>query len=176
MTYYDYNEESLLIDQSEVEPISSIPQKVLKYEEFVNEVLKNDLKHVLEERDKIFDEISEYSKLQTAIERLKTIEKRPIKSKIDVGCNFYMQAEVKDTEYIFVDIGMGLHVQLTMDEALKFLKKKIDQLTIKSEHITDKSLDIKARIKLIMEALAELQGFKTTQDLSKENMRFDGFG
>ena len=174
MSYYDYNEESVSINEHDVDSSQEVPQKVLKYEEFVNEVLKNDLKHVLEERDGVYDEISEYSKLQTAIERIQSMDKRPIKSKIDVGCNFYMQAEVKDTEFIFVDVGMGLHVQLTFEEALEFLKKKIVQLTVKSEHLTDKSLDIKARIKLILEALAELQGIKAPVQ-SRGNLRFDVF-
>ncbi|XP_063690658.1 protein UXT-like isoform X3 [Bolinopsis microptera] len=158
MSCYDFNPESLLMEDDDVNVTQPISDKVLKYEEFVNEVLKNDLNHVLEERDKIYDEVAEYMKLQTSIERLKTIDSRPIKEMIDVGCNFYMQAEVKNTDYIYVDVGMGLHVQLTFDEALRFLKKKIDQLTVKSEHLTEKSVDIKARIKLIIGALAELQG------------------
>ena len=172
MSYYDFNPESVQIEEDDVEVSQPISDKVLKYEEFVNEVLKNDLKHVLSERDKIYDEIAEYMKLQTSIERLNTIERRPIKQMIDVGCNFYMQAEVKNTDFIFVDIGMGLHVQMKFDEALRFLKKKIDQLTVKSEHLTDKSVDIKARIKLIIGALAELQGV-SSQPSSKP--RYDPF-
>ena len=172
MSYYDFNPESVQIEEDDVDITQPISDKVLKYEEFVNDVLKNDLKHVLEERDKIYDEIAEYMKLQTSIERLKTIETRPIKEMIDVGCNFYMQAEVKNTDFIFVDIGMRLHVQMTFDEALRFLKKKIEQLTVKSEHLTDKSVDIKARIKLIIGALAELQGV-SSQSSSKP--RYDPF-
>ena len=172
MSYYDFNPESVQIEEDDVEVSQPISDKVLKYEEFVNEVLKNDLKHVLSERDKIYDEIAEYMKLQTSIERLNTIERRPIKQMIDVGCNFYMQAEVKNTDFIFVDIVMGLHVQMKFDEALRFLKKKIDQLTVKSEHLTDKSVDIKARIKLIIGALAELQGV-SSQPSSKP--RYDPF-
>ena len=171
MSYYDFNPESLEIEEEELDTCQPISDKVLKYEEFVNEVLKNDLKHVLEERDKIYDEIAEYMKLQTSVERLSTVQSRPIKEMIDVGCNFYMQAQVKDTEFIFVDVGMGLHVQLTFEEALKFLKKKIDQLTVKSELLTDKSVDIKARIKLIIGALAELQGVSS----QSSKPRFDPF-
>ena len=169
--YYDFNPESVEMDNEAMDSSQPISDKVLKYEEFVNEVLKNDLKHVLEERDKIYDEIAEYMKLQTSIERLKTVETRPIKEMIDVGCNFYMQAEVKNTEFIYVDVGMGLHVQLTFEEALKFLKKKIDQLTVKSERLTDKSVDIKARIKLIIGALAELQGVSS----QSSKPRYDPF-
>ena len=42
----------------------------------------------------VYDEIAEYMKLQTTIERLQTIDKRPVRTKLDVGCNYYMQVVV----------------------------------------------------------------------------------
>ena len=51
MAYYDYNPESVIVNQSEVQSSDAVSEKIQKYEEFVNEVLKNDLKYVLEQRD-----------------------------------------------------------------------------------------------------------------------------
>ena len=155
--YYDYNPESVTLDGEQLDA-SEISQKVLRYESFVNEVLKNDLKYCLEERDKIYDEISEYLKLQTTLERLDSVDSLPIRSRIDVGCNFYMQSKIEDISYVFVDIGMNLHVQMKPQEALNFIDKKVDSLNVKAERLTNKCVDIKSRIKLILEALAELQG------------------
>ena len=171
MAYYDYNPESVIVNQSEVQSSDAVTEKIQKYEEFVNEVLKNDLKYVLQQRDSVYEEISEYTKLQTYIDRVHPITKRPIKSKVNIGCEYFMQAEVKNTDYIFVDVGLGLHVQCTFEEATRVVKKRIDQLTLKAEKMTDKSCDIKSRIKLIVQALAELQGL----DKDKKKPQIDIF-
>ena len=41
-------------------------EKVLKFETFVNETLKSDLKTTLEERDKLYEEIAEYLSLKNS--------------------------------------------------------------------------------------------------------------
>lgn len=51
---------------------SSLAQ-VQKYEAFLNDRLKSDLKKALERRDSIYEEISEYTKLATMIETIKVL-------------------------------------------------------------------------------------------------------
>lgn len=46
-------------------------EKILRYETFVNERLKPDLKSVLEERDQVYDEIAEYIALRNTIHAIK---------------------------------------------------------------------------------------------------------
>ena len=48
----------------------------------------------------------------------------PLKTKVDLGCNFYCQARVPDPTKIFVSVGLGFFVELTLDEALEFISKK----------------------------------------------------
>ena len=54
MSCYDINEDSVTIKNRSVDSASAaVLEKVQKYEHFVNDVLKSDLRHVLEERDKV---------------------------------------------------------------------------------------------------------------------------
>lgn len=50
--------------------------KVLEFEKFVNEKLKIDLKHVLDEQDGIYTEIAEYLQIKDTIEKLIAVNKK----------------------------------------------------------------------------------------------------
>lgn len=59
---------------------------------------------------------------------------------------------------IYVNVGLGFHVELTLEEALTFIDKKLGILNAKLSESTKKSAKIKGQIKFIYEALGELQG------------------
>ena len=136
-------------------------KKVLKFEIFLNETLRPDLKATLEERDKIYEEIAEYLSLKNSIEAIKATDLpqgQPLKTKVDLGCNFYAKAVVKNPQKVFVDVGLGFFVELTHDEAIAFIEKKTKLLDKKTDKLTQASTKIKANIKLVLHGLRELQG------------------
>ncbi|XP_039629894.1 protein UXT isoform X1 [Polypterus senegalus] len=137
-----------------------VEKKVLQYEAFVNEVLKRDLKKLLEQRDEVYEKISQYLQLKNVIVSLQESESKEIKTDVDLGCNFYVQAHVPDTSKIFVAIGYGFFVEFTLSEALSFIEKKTKQLTEYSEMLTKDSAKIKANIRLFLEGLREIQGLQ----------------
>ena len=73
----------------------SVNTKIARYETFLNETLRTDLKKTLELRDKIYSEQAEYLALRNSINAIKLgdlVEGEPLKTKVDLGCNFYCQA------------------------------------------------------------------------------------
>ncbi|XP_022082503.1 protein UXT-like isoform X2 [Acanthaster planci] len=76
--------------------MEGVSSKVTEYEKFVNEVLRRDLQKVLDERDQIYEQAAHYLQLKTTIEKLQeaNLSKDTLKTKIDLGCNFYVQANV----------------------------------------------------------------------------------
>jgi len=154
----------------------SISEKVLKYEEFLNEKLRTDLREVHTQRDQIYKQISEYMQLKRLIETIKgqqaeqnggtdTKKKNTnptsppchVKMKMDLGCNFYVQAVVPDCSRLYVLVGYGYYLEMTLDEVLTFVDKKMNILKMKSQMFSKDSAKIKAHIKLVMEGLKELQ-------------------
>ena len=102
-------------------------KKVLKFEIFLNETLRPDLKATLEERDKIYEEIAEYLSLKNSIEAIKATDLpqgQPLKTKVDLGCNFYAKAVVKNPQKVFVDVVLVFFVKLMYDKAIAFIEKK----------------------------------------------------
>ena len=82
-----------------------ITGKVAQYETFLNETLRTDLKSTLTLRDKIYQEQAEYLALRNSINAIKLadlVPGEPLKTKVDLGCNFYCQARVPDPTKIFV--------------------------------------------------------------------------
>ncbi|ESP04359.1 hypothetical protein LOTGIDRAFT_151283 [Lottia gigantea] len=134
--------------------------KVIQYETFLNNTLREDLKKILEARDKIHKETSDYLQLKIVIERLQESQllEDELKTKIDLGNSFFVQAKVTDASKICVAIGYGFFVEFTFEEALKFIQKKTTRLSEHANVLTQDASRIKAKIKLVMEGLREMQG------------------
>uniref|UniRef100_A0A8D3AU43 Protein UXT n=1 Tax=Scophthalmus maximus TaxID=52904 RepID=A0A8D3AU43_SCOMX len=137
---------------------ASVEQKVVQYENFIHEVLRRDLQKVLEQRDEVYEKISQYLQLKNTIHSLQEAGSQRLKTDVDLGCNFFVQAEVEDSSMIFVAVGYGFFVEMNHDEALRFIDKKTTQLTDFTEQLTKDSSKIKANIRMVLEGLRELQG------------------
>ncbi|KAI8051088.1 Prefoldin subunit-domain-containing protein [Gilbertella persicaria] len=129
---------------------------IKKYDEFITLKLKPSLKKELDERDAIFNSISEYQKLKTQIQTIQENDLKELKTMVDLGSQFYAQAHIPDTQYIYVHVGFGFHVQFTLDEANAFITKKQDQLQNLADKHTKEADKIRAHIKMALEAISEI--------------------
>nr|XP_039250303.1 protein UXT-like [Styela clava] len=141
---------------------ANIDDKVLKYEHFVNETLRGDLKNLNDLRDKVYGEISEYLQLQTTLQKLEECKanknNQPLKTQVDIGCNFFAQAVVDDPSKVFVCVGYGFYVEYTYKEALEFIDKRVKILNKQAENFSKDMAHVRAQIRLVLEGLRELQG------------------
>lgn len=83
--------------------------------------------------------------------------KLPHQTLVDMGHHCYLRANIKSMEQIHVNIGAGIVVPLTREEALSFLSKKEALLVRQGEEKTKESLRVRYRIRLVMEALNRMQ-------------------
>ncbi|CAD6223236.1 unnamed protein product [Miscanthus lutarioriparius] len=104
-------------------------EKVRKFEEFVDQRLKPDLANAIAQRDKVFEQQKTFLDLKRNIENLERNGVTSMRSMVNLGSEVYMQAEVLDTRHIFVDIGLGFHVEFTWQEALQFISVREARLT-----------------------------------------------
>lgn len=136
-----------------------VSNKIVKYEAFLNDKLRTDLKSTLDRRDKIYSEVAEYLQLSNILEKMSSTEipQERLKTRVDIGSNFYMKAVVHDACKVIVSVGLNVFIQFTHKEALQFIDIKVIHLNKKAEVLTKQVADISARIKLVMEGLQELQ-------------------
>ena len=140
----------------------NVSSKVVEYERFLNERLRADLRSVLEKRDAVYNDKAEYTQLKATIQHLineqgSPQKKEPLKTMVDLGCNFYAKARVQDYSRIIVAIGLGFYLEMQLDEAVTFTDKKIAILTEEAEQLSEQASQINARIKMVLGALHELQ-------------------
>eukprot|EP00026_Physarum_polycephalum_P020749 Phypoly_transcript_23533.p1 GENE.Phypoly_transcript_23533~~Phypoly_transcript_23533.p1 ORF type:complete len:158 (+),score=24.35 Phypoly_transcript_23533:26-475(+) len=131
--------------------------KITEYENFINTKLMVDLKDVESSRDSLFEQISQYLELKSNITLLQENKLSSMNTKINLGSEFYMQAKVPDTSKIFVNVGLGFHVEFTLPEAIAFIDKKEAALTTKANALTESAGAIRARIKLMYQGIHELR-------------------
>ncbi|XP_074056115.1 protein UXT isoform X1 [Macrotis lagotis] len=134
--------------------------KVLQYEAFISDVLQRDLRQVLAQRDEVYAQLAAYLQLKSVLEHLQEAGNQKLRTEVDLGCNFYVSAEVPDSSRIFVALGYGFFLELTLMEALRFIERKSRLLSSLSDSLTRDCARIKAHIRLVLEGLRELQGFQ----------------
>ncbi|KAJ2706178.1 hypothetical protein FB645_001814 [Coemansia sp. IMI 203386] len=132
-----------------------IQEAISKYKEFVTNTLKPDLEQTLEQRDIVYTRMTEYLKLKTHIDAIKTQDLKELETKVDLGSSFYVKAFVPDTKYLFVNVGFGFHLEMTLDEANKFIDEKVQSLEKLADKYTQEASEIRARIQLVYNALME---------------------
>ncbi|XP_054878172.1 protein UXT-like isoform X3 [Poeciliopsis prolifica] len=137
-----------------------LDQKVLQYEAFISDVLRRDLRAVLEQRDRLYEKMSHYLQLKNAIQTLEEAGPQRLKADVDLGCSFFVQARVDNPSRILVLVGFGFFVEMSHQEALRFIDKKTNQLTLFIEQLTKDVAKIKAHIRMVLEGLRELQGLE----------------
>jgi len=131
-------------------------EKILETEQFINERLKVDLQRVLEAREKIYDELSEYAKLREQVQLFAQQPRTKLTTLVNIGAAFYVQANVEDCTKLFVNIGLGFHVQLSPAEVPDFVQRREALLQSHAERFTKQAAEINMRIKLLLDALSQL--------------------
>lgn len=145
---------------------SHIQEKVLKYEEFIDKRLRKDLEAVYKAQEDVYTKINEYTQLKSTIRQLQKSHPHgeKLKTMVDLGTNFYCEAEVPDTSMIYVAVGFGFYVQFTFEEALDFIEKKCGILNSTAEKLCKDAAKIKAHMKVVLGGLQELQDISFGKD------------
>ncbi|KAM1170499.1 hypothetical protein ACFX2G_021360 [Malus domestica] len=130
--------------------------KIQKFEDFVDQRLKPDLVRAVAQRDKVFEQQKVFSDLRKNIENLEKNSVTSLRTLVNLGSEVYMQADVPDTRRIFVDIGLGFHVEFTWSEALNYISQREEELARQVEECTNLIASIKAQIKLVCEGIREI--------------------
>ncbi|XP_052187015.1 uncharacterized protein LOC127797870 isoform X2 [Diospyros lotus] len=94
--------------------------------------------------------------LKRNVENLQKNSVTSLRTLVNLGSEVYMQADVPDTRHIFVDIGLGFHVELTWSEALNYITAREEKLVRQIEDYTRLIASIKAQIKIVCEGIREI--------------------
>ncbi|KAI6656758.1 Protein UXT-like [Oopsacas minuta] len=130
---------------------------VTQYETFLNEKLRGDLENLRKQLDCTYQEIAEYLELQLMLVKTSDTANTGFKTRVDIGCNFYVRAQTDPVGRIMICVGLGLFTEMEPREALDFIEKKIKFLEERVTKLKQDSAKVKANIKIVLGILRELQ-------------------
>ena len=138
----------------------NVEKKVLQFESFINDVLKQDLAALEKKLDEKNTDIAEFLQLKSVITTLKNIgaDKDGFKTQVDVGNNFFMQANVEDASHILLDVGLGHYVEFTLDEAVTVINVRVKLLEKQVTNLRKEIAKTNAKIKFLLIGMRDLQG------------------
>ncbi|XP_015190638.1 PREDICTED: protein UXT homolog [Polistes dominula] len=139
-----------------------IQKKILQFEAFINDVLKTDLAKLEEKLNSKNTDIAEFIQLKTIITTLQSngFNKSGFKTQVDIGNNFYVEANVEDASNILLDVGLGHYVEFSLEEALIIINVRIKLFEKQITHIRKQIARTNAHIKLILIGIRDLQGLR----------------
>jgi prefoldin subunit 5 len=94
-----------------------------EYEAFIEDRLKVDLKMIEEQTEKLLRQLSDYVNLKNNLLAIERNHLKKLSTLIDIG-GFYVKTKIPDTSHVFVNVGLGFHVEFTLQEALAFIELK----------------------------------------------------
>jgi len=141
---------------------AAVESKVAKFEHFINDVLKESLKDIFTALETVNEELLDMERLHDTIGKMSAQADdlpagKPLKARVNVGCDFYMQANVDVRTYL-VCVGLNYYVEYTKDEALAYIQHRIKKLKNHVDELRDKGARVRAQITLALHCLQQEQG------------------
>lgn len=147
--------------------LATPPDRVVAFEELINERFRQDLYEISKQVDNICQLIADYLKIKAAIKVFKT-NTREVRVQTNIGCNFYAQCHIEDASKIYLCIGKDIYLHMELDEALKMIDFKEKQWNRELDVLQEKASKLKAYIKIALEATGRLY------EVDKELLTEDG--
>ena len=138
-------------------------QKMKVYSDFIEETLKPALKKAETTRNSVKDEIQDYQELRQRLkEHYEQGKIDQYETKEDLGHKtLYSRAVAKDVSQIFVNVGMGFHVEFSISEAVTVVEDRINflekKLSIKNEKVQEVTNHLQSAILVFQQLEIERQ-------------------
>ena len=137
----------------------NIDETLQKYEAFINDVLKEDIRKLSSRLEQINAEITDLIQQKHTLKVItdKEIHPNGFKAQVNIGCNFFMEAAVRDTSKLLMNVGLNHHLEFTVEEANKYLDVRIKAFEDMAGEVQKKAAEAKAHIKVVLIAIGDLQ-------------------
>lgn len=148
---------------------------IASYTRIVEQRLKPSLDAATSLRNKAYDEIAELKQMSNALHIVKLTRKTneakhpegivdesgktapALETRVNIGEEFYVRANIYDLEKVIVDLGLGVMVEMTVDEAQTFVKDRLSSLEDQAKKHSARISEIQAHLESITECLSELE-------------------
>ncbi|EDW12842.1 protein UXT [Drosophila mojavensis] len=138
--------------------------RITQLEEFINDVLKEDLNRLEKCLNDFNGEVMEYVQLKNTLQTFGEHMPDGYKTQVNIGSNVFMQARVKKMDKILVNVGKELFLEMSMQEAINFSDVRIKILTKQADVVREESVKKRSQIKMALIAISEREKLLQQQD------------
>lgn len=129
--------------------------RITQIEAFINDVLKEDLKHLELHLNQFNEEIMEYVQLKNTVQTFGDHMPDGYKTQLNIGSNIFMQARVKQMDKILVNVGKEVYLEMDMQEAIRYSDMRVKILTKQADVVREESIKKRTQIKMALIAMSE---------------------
>ncbi|EDW89766.1 protein UXT [Drosophila yakuba] len=129
--------------------------RISQIEEFINDVLKEDLRQLEKCIGQFNEEIMEYVQLKNTLQTFDSHLTDGYKTQVNIGSNVFMQARVRKMDSILVNVGKNVYLEMSIPEAERFSDTRVKILTKQSDVLREESVKKRAQIKMALIAISE---------------------
>lgn len=126
-------------------------------DDFLHKRLQVDLENKLLNRDKLRQKKEGFESLEQNVALLQKSNQSKLVTRVDMGGGVSMQAEVENLSRIFVDVGLGFHVECDLDEARTVAQRREQFYQGLLDACEREIGNIRAHIQLVIHALSVTQ-------------------
>jgi prefoldin subunit 5 len=132
----------------EADGSEDVQAKLDEFSAFVRHTLRPDYALLRQREQETRAEIAEYTELLTRLRGYNTCSSVISVEGFDLGYQAaFCDATIEDSSRAVIDLGLGVHVELTIEEALTFVSKRIEFLTVQVlQHRSSKAKKVLAHI------------------------------
>ena len=108
---------------------NELQMKITEYSNFISQTLQPQLQSAVDAREETEAEISEYVQLKAKLQQIQSDAPKSIDTIVDIShATIYCKAHISNPKIIYVNVGFGVHVEMTIEEAIQFITKRVEYL------------------------------------------------
>lgn len=136
-----------------------IHKRVKEYENFLEEVLKNDLKELEQSLSKKAMQYKEWEEVKMMADIVKEFKEkdRDMLVQVHIGNGIMVNGEISNYDQIYINIGLGIILEMDCEEAIKYSDIHLKLIKKEITHFRKLAVDVKVHIKMVLLAINELQ-------------------
>lgn len=157
---------------------------VAQYSRVIEHRLKPGLDAACEIRDRTFEQLAELDQMSKALDVLDAAAEDSaagssvknglhgdappaLETRVNIGQEFYVAAHVPQLDRIAVDIGLGVMVEMSRDEARGYVQLRRDVLESQAEKHTKRITVVQAHLKTMLGSLSLLRASASATEIAE---------
>lgn len=139
--------------------VEEVNRKVQEYESYVQDTLKSDLRQIEQTLERKLQDFNDWQNVKNSAKHWRFIKDLNIDAEVqvNVGCGVSAFAEVTEYDKMYIDVGLGILVEMDYEEADKYADIRLNLIKKEINHVRQLAVNVKVHIKLVLLAIHELQ-------------------